>query len=42
MTGDIRLRGVTEDDLPIFFAHQNDPPACRMAAFTPPRDTAWP
>lgn len=31
------LRGVTEDDLPIFFEHQRDPEANRMAAF-PPRD----
>jgi len=33
----VRLRGVTEDDLPIFFEHQRDPEANRMAAF-PPRD----
>jgi RimJ/RimL family protein N-acetyltransferase len=36
-TGEVRLRGVTEDDLPIFFEHQRDPEANRMAAF-PPRD----
>ena len=33
----MRLRGVTEDDLPVFFEHQRDPEANRMAAF-PPRD----
>jgi RimJ/RimL family protein N-acetyltransferase len=27
------LRNVTEEDLPIFFEHQRDPDACRMAAF---------
>jgi RimJ/RimL family protein N-acetyltransferase len=31
------LRDVREDDLPIFFEHQRDPEACRMAAF-PPRE----
>lgn len=31
------LRDVTEDDLPIFFAHQREPEANRMAAF-PARD----
>ena len=36
-TGDVRLRDVTEDDLPIFFEHQRDPVANRMAAF-PARD----
>lgn len=35
--GEVRLRGVTEDDLPVFFDHQRDPEANRMAAF-PPRD----
>jgi RimJ/RimL family protein N-acetyltransferase len=35
--GEVRLRGVTEDDLPVFFEHQRDPEANRMAAF-PPRD----
>jgi RimJ/RimL family protein N-acetyltransferase len=33
----VRLRGVTGDDLPIFFDHQRDPVANRMAAF-PARD----
>jgi len=33
----VRLRAVTEDDFPIFFEHQRDPEANRMAAF-PPRD----
>jgi RimJ/RimL family protein N-acetyltransferase len=32
-TGDVRLRDVIEDDLPIFFEHQSDPDANRMAAF---------
>jgi RimJ/RimL family protein N-acetyltransferase len=36
-TGAVRLRGVIEDDLPIFFEHQRDPVANRMAAF-PPRE----
>jgi RimJ/RimL family protein N-acetyltransferase len=31
--GDVRLRDVVEDDLPIFFEHQRDPEANRMAAF---------
>jgi len=37
LTNDIRLRDVTEGDLPIFFEHQCDPDANQMAAF-PPRD----
>ena len=37
MTSDVLLRDVTEDDLPIFFEHQLDPDANRMAAF-PARD----
>ena len=36
-TGDVRLRSVREDDLPIFFEHQADPAANHMAAF-PARD----
>jgi len=36
-TGAVRLRDVTEEDLPIFFEHQRDPEATRMAAF-PSRD----
>jgi RimJ/RimL family protein N-acetyltransferase len=32
-TSDIRLREVTDDDLPIFFEHQRDPEANQMAAF---------
>lgn len=32
-TGGVRLRAVTEDDLPIFFDHQRDPAANAMAAF---------
>jgi RimJ/RimL family protein N-acetyltransferase len=34
---DVVLREVTEEDLPIFFEHQRDPEANRMAAF-PARD----
>lgn len=37
MTSDVLLRDVAEDDLPIFFEHQLDPDATRMAAF-PARD----
>jgi RimJ/RimL family protein N-acetyltransferase len=36
-TGSVLLRDVTEADLPIFFEHQMDPDATRMAAF-PARD----
>lgn len=36
-TGDVQLRVVTVEDLPIFFEHQRDPVANRMAAF-PARD----
>ena len=32
-TGDVRLREVTEDDLPILFEHQRDPVANRIAEF---------
>jgi RimJ/RimL family protein N-acetyltransferase len=32
-TGDVILRDVLTDDLPIFFDHQRDPEATRMAAF---------
>lgn len=35
--GDVRLRDVTEADLPVFFEQQLDPDAVRMAAF-PSRD----
>jgi RimJ/RimL family protein N-acetyltransferase len=34
MTGDLFLRDVVEDDLPIFFRQQLDPEANYMAAFT--------
>ncbi len=34
MTIDLRLREVTEGDIAIFFEHQQDAEACRMAAFT--------
>jgi RimJ/RimL family protein N-acetyltransferase len=37
MARDVRLRDVTEADLPVFFDHQRDPESNRMAAF-PPRD----
>lgn len=37
MASDVVLRGVVAGDLPIFFAHQQDPDAVRMAAF-PARD----
>jgi RimJ/RimL family protein N-acetyltransferase len=37
MTGVVRLRDVVAGDLPIFFEHQLDPDATRMAAF-PARD----
>ncbi|MDP9329077.1 MAG: GNAT family N-acetyltransferase [Actinomycetota bacterium] len=37
ISGVVRLRDVAEDDLPIFFDHQRDPVANRMAAF-PARD----
>jgi RimJ/RimL family protein N-acetyltransferase len=33
MTEDVILRGVEDSDLPIFFEHQLDPEAVRMAAF---------
>jgi RimJ/RimL family protein N-acetyltransferase len=33
MVSNVLLRDVTEGDLPIFFAHQRDPEANRMAAF---------
>lgn len=32
----VTLRDVEEDDLPVFFRHQRDPVAIRMAAFTAP------
>ena len=34
LTGDIRLRCVADEDLPIFFRQQLDPDANHMAAFT--------
>jgi RimJ/RimL family protein N-acetyltransferase len=36
-TNSVQLRDVIEDDLAIFYEHQLDPDATRMAAF-PPRD----
>ena len=37
MASEVVLRDVVAEDLPIFFAHQQDPDAVRMAAF-PSRD----
>lgn len=34
MKGLVSLRPVTAEDLPIFFTHQRDPEAARLAAFT--------
>jgi RimJ/RimL family protein N-acetyltransferase len=36
-TGDVLLRDVEDSDLPVFFEHQRDPVASRVADF-PPRD----
>ena len=36
-SGGVLLREVIESDLPVFFEHQRDPDACRMAGF-PSRD----
>lgn len=33
--GEVRLCEVREPDVDLFFAHQMDPEACRMAVFTP-------
>lgn len=37
MTHEVRLRAVEDGDLPVFFLHQRDPEATRLAAF-PSRD----
>jgi RimJ/RimL family protein N-acetyltransferase len=37
MTNEVRLRAVEDGDLPVFFIHQLDPEAIRLAAF-PSRD----
>jgi RimJ/RimL family protein N-acetyltransferase len=37
MSGDVVLRDVTDDDLPLFYAHQAEPEAVARAAF-PARD----
>jgi hypothetical protein len=37
LTGDVLLRDVEEADLPVFFQHQLDPEATRMAGI-PTRD----
>lgn len=42
LTHGVVLRDVVDDDIPIFFAHQLDVEACRMAAFTPQEPTNWP
>ena len=34
MSGDVQLRDVIDDDLPVFFEQQLDPDANRMVAFT--------
>jgi hypothetical protein len=34
LTDSVLLRDVEEDDLPVFFEHQLDPEATRMAAFS--------
>lgn len=39
MINEVRLRNIERDDLPIFYAHQLDADAARMAA-CPPRDRA--
>ncbi|MEU6771172.1 GNAT family protein [Streptomyces sp. NPDC046759] len=37
--GEVSLRGVTDDDLFVFLAHEHDPEALRRSRFTPrPRD----
>lgn len=41
LAGDVVLRDVAEDDLPILFAHQLDSDANRMAAFTAHDPTDW-
>jgi RimJ/RimL family protein N-acetyltransferase len=33
MTEDIRLREVRDEDVPVFYLHQSEPEACRMAGF---------
>lgn len=35
VTSEVRLRPVRDDDLPVFFAHEQDPQANWMAAFGP-------
>ena len=39
MSGEVRIRQVVPDDLPIFFENEADPEAARMASF-PSRDRA--
>ncbi len=41
MTLDIQLRNVIPDDLPVFFDHQQDAAAIKMAAFTTEDPTNW-
>jgi len=38
---DVLLRDVAEGDFPLFFEHQRDPDACRMAAFPPRKRDAF-
>jgi RimJ/RimL family protein N-acetyltransferase len=38
MNAEVQLRDVSDNDLPIFFEHQMDPEANRMAAFTPRKE----
>jgi RimJ/RimL family protein N-acetyltransferase len=39
MENAVRLREITANDLPVFYEHQSDPQACRMAVFQP---RPWP
>ena len=39
MSGDVVLRAVRDEDLPVFYVHQSDPEANRMASF-PARERA--
>lgn len=41
LSSSVVLRDVVEADLPIFFAHQQDPAAVRMAAFTAKDPSDW-
>ena len=39
--GIVRIRDVLPSDVPVFYAHQCDPDAVRMAAFVPRSETAF-